>query len=66
MRIPQVRTGSSDHDSEQEENQVHPHRPVPVDASHDSQRRRLAREINEIIKASAESTGGSTGLNRRS
>ena len=70
--IPRARTGSLDsqgnegdphHDSEED---VHPHRP-PANASHDSQRRHLAKEINEIIRASsAVSTGESTGLNRRS
>lgn len=66
VRIARTRTGISDDDSEQEGNQVHPHRP-PADASHDTQRRRLAKEINEIIKASTTgTTGESTGLNRRS
>lgn len=51
--------------SEEEGDQLHPHRP-PAVASHDSQRRHLAKQINEIIKAStAVSTGDSTGLGRR-
>jgi hypothetical protein len=72
VRIARAQTGNLDsqgnegdphHDSEEE---VHPHRP-PANASHDSQRRHLAKEINEIIRASsAVSTGESTGLNRRS
>lgn len=73
VRIARVQTESSDyHDNKddsndnsvKEEAQFHPHRP-PAVASHDSQRRRLAKEINGIIKASmAVTTGSSTGLNR--
>lgn len=73
IRVPRARTGNSGnqhdegdplHDSEQEGNQVHPHR-LPADASHHSHRRHLAKEINAIIKSSTPApTGGSTGLNR--
>jgi hypothetical protein len=53
------------HNSEQEGNHVHPHRPS-ADALCDSQRRHLANEINKIINVStAVSTGESMGLNRR-
>jgi len=72
VHIARARTGSSHYqgnegDSEQEENHHHhPHRP-PENDPHNSQRRHLAKEINEIIKAStgtAVCTGESTGLNR--
>lgn len=58
--------GDPHHDLEQEGSQVHAHRPQ-ADPARDSQRRHLAREINEIINAStaAASPGESTGLNRR-
>ena len=70
VRISRAQSGSSDYqsiegDPEQEENRLHPHRP-PADATCDSQRQHLAKEINDIIKASAiVSIGESTGLNRR-
>jgi len=68
VRIARARAGSSDSQGSEGDpeqgNQHHPHRP-PADAPHDSQRRHLAKEINEIIKASAAvPIGKSTGLNR--
>jgi len=69
VRIVRARPGTESLDcqgnEDDSEQQVHPHRP-PAHASHDSQRRCLAKEINEIIKASTTASAGeSTGLNRR-
>lgn len=70
VRTARTRVGVSVHqgnegDPETEENLTHPHRP-PADVTQDSERRHIAKEINEIIKASTVVfTGESTGMSRR-
>lgn len=59
--------GSNDGNADQDSGQVHLHTSRPsATTPQDSERRQLAKKINEIIKASAEvPVGGSTGSNRR-
>ena len=66
VRVAQAQTGS--HQDNQHQVEYEPHRPPA--ASQDSERRQLAKKINDIIKANTgnmetSGAGKSTGLNRR-